>query len=189
MSAKGPWRAAPPKGPLQFQQKSTTGICLGASVPTVMVLSHNRRSRRAGLVELSSPPCGSGHPPVTVKTAEVNFTCPKCSSLYEVVRAEAAPAVDPDITCPICGRPLPAREAQYAAANRSRTELAATATVCLRMSEKRPRPKSSETRALHACLIIRHGAQGRGFANPRDEQKVVFDIAIARWATWQDRPR
>ena len=83
-------------------------------MPTVMVLSHNRRSRRAGLVELSLPLCGSGHPPVTVKTAEVNFTCPKCSSLYEVVRAEAAPAVDPDITCPICGGPLPARQAQYA---------------------------------------------------------------------------
>ena len=83
-------------------------------MPTVMVLSHKRRSRRAGLVELSLPPCGSGHPPVTVKTAEVNFTCPKCSSLYEVVRAEAAPAVDLNITCPICGGPLPARQAQYA---------------------------------------------------------------------------
>ncbi len=49
-----------------------------------------------------------------VQTAEVNFICPHCGSLYEVVRAKALPdSVDPRIACPTCAGPLPAREAQY----------------------------------------------------------------------------
>jgi hypothetical protein len=50
-----------------------------------------------------------------VQTAEVNFTCPHCHSLYEVVKvAEALPdSVDPQIACPICDGPPPAREEQF----------------------------------------------------------------------------
>ena len=49
-----------------------------------------------------------------VQTAEVNFICSHCGSLYEVVRAKALPdSVDPRIACPTCAGPLPAREAQY----------------------------------------------------------------------------
>jgi predicted RNA-binding Zn-ribbon protein involved in translation (DUF1610 family) len=61
---------------------------------------------------------GSGLSPTArdqlVRTAAVNFTCPHCGSLYEVVRAKALPeARDPRITCPTCAGPLPAREAQF----------------------------------------------------------------------------
>jgi predicted RNA-binding Zn-ribbon protein involved in translation (DUF1610 family) len=50
-----------------------------------------------------------------VRTAAVNFTCPHCGSLYEVVKAKAPPeAPDSRITCPTCAGPLPSREAQFA---------------------------------------------------------------------------
>jgi len=81
-----------------------------------MVLSHKRKSRRAGFIKpfpspaVEAPQCG-----VAVQTAEVNFTCPNCSSLYEVAKAEAmAEAIDPNIACPTCDGPLPAREGQFA---------------------------------------------------------------------------
>jgi len=38
------------------------------------------------------------------------FTCPNCGALYEVVRIEAAPANDREITCRACGGRLPGRE-------------------------------------------------------------------------------
>jgi len=38
------------------------------------------------------------------------FKCPNCGALYEVVRVEAAPANDREITCRACGGRLPGRE-------------------------------------------------------------------------------
>jgi predicted Zn finger-like uncharacterized protein len=38
------------------------------------------------------------------------FTCPNCGALYEVVRVEAAPANNREITCRACGGPLRGRE-------------------------------------------------------------------------------
>jgi predicted Zn finger-like uncharacterized protein len=50
-----------------------------------------------------------------VKTAKNHFTCPNCSALYQVVKAEAGPETtdDPKVMCLICGAPLPAREDQW----------------------------------------------------------------------------
>jgi hypothetical protein len=71
-----------------------------------MRLSHERRSRRPALVPTAD--CR------IVQTAEVNFTCPHCASLYEVLRAEALlESVDSQIVCPTCAEPLPTREAQF----------------------------------------------------------------------------
>jgi len=71
------------------------------------------RSGRDHRALLPAAQCGNGNHPI-VQTAEVNFTCPHCASLYEVVRAEALPkSVDPQIACPTCAGPLPAREAQF----------------------------------------------------------------------------
>ena len=50
-----------------------------------------------------------------VQTAEVNFICPQCSSLYEVVKAKTSQDKNESpIQCPTCSGPLPAREAQFA---------------------------------------------------------------------------
>jgi predicted RNA-binding Zn-ribbon protein involved in translation (DUF1610 family) len=87
-----------------------------------MVLSHKLRNRRAGFVKpflsptAKAPQCGNGsdRQRIAVKTAEVNFICPNCGSLNEVMKAGAVPeAIDPDIACPTCGGPLPAREGQF----------------------------------------------------------------------------
>jgi hypothetical protein len=50
-----------------------------------------------------------------VKTAKNHFTCPNCSALYQVVKAEAGPETtdDPKVMWWICGAPLPAREDQW----------------------------------------------------------------------------
>ena len=50
-----------------------------------------------------------------VKTTKNHFTCPSCSALYQVVKAEAGPETtdDPKVMCWICGAPLPAREDQW----------------------------------------------------------------------------
>jgi predicted RNA-binding Zn-ribbon protein involved in translation (DUF1610 family) len=49
-----------------------------------------------------------------VKIAEVNFICPHCASLYEIVRADAPPdSVEYPINCSSCHGPLPAREEQF----------------------------------------------------------------------------
>jgi predicted Zn finger-like uncharacterized protein len=49
------------------------------------------------------------------KSTKVLFTCPNCSALYQVVKAEAGPETtdDPEVMCRICGAPLPAREDQW----------------------------------------------------------------------------
>ena len=72
----------------------------------VMRLSRERHSHRPVPVPTAED--------LLVKTAEVNFICPHCGSLYEVVRAKALPdSADPRIRCPTCTGPLPAREAQF----------------------------------------------------------------------------
>jgi predicted Zn finger-like uncharacterized protein len=49
-----------------------------------------------------------------VKIAEVNFVCPHCSSLYEIVKAELVPnGVEHEIKCSTCRGPLPAREEEF----------------------------------------------------------------------------
>ena len=58
-----------------------------------------------------SAECHTNH--FIVQTAEVNFTCPHCHSLYEVVRTEAPEGVDSDIACPTCAGPLATRQAQF----------------------------------------------------------------------------
>ena len=86
----------------------------------VMVASHKLSGRRGGLDRPCLPPAAKapqcGNPSeLAVQTAEVNFVCPNCSSLYEIVKAGAArEAIDPDIACPTCGGSLPAREGRFA---------------------------------------------------------------------------
>jgi hypothetical protein len=47
---------------------------------------------------------------VTRSTA-VHFNCPNCNALYQIVKVEAGPeTVDTQITCRVCGAPLPGRE-------------------------------------------------------------------------------
>ena len=71
-----------------------------------MHLSRKRHGRTSAPLQTAQDPL--------VQTAEVNFLCPHCGSFYEVMRAEALPdQVDPQITCPTCAGPLPAREAQF----------------------------------------------------------------------------
>jgi predicted Zn finger-like uncharacterized protein len=49
-----------------------------------------------------------------VKIAEVNFVCPHCASLYEIVKATALPnGFEREIKCSTCRGPLPAREEQF----------------------------------------------------------------------------
>jgi len=71
----------------------------------VMHLSRERHTHRPEPVPTAEHPL--------VQTAEVNFICPHCGSFYEVVRAKALDSVDPQIRCPTCTGPLPAREAQF----------------------------------------------------------------------------
>lgn len=52
-----------------------------------------------------------GYKRTMTKPQSPPFKCPNCGALYEVVRVEAAPANDPEITCRSCGGPLPGREA------------------------------------------------------------------------------
>jgi hypothetical protein len=46
------------------------------------------------------------------KTASpVHFNCANCDALYHVVKAEVEPDFTPrEVTCLVCGAPLPARE-------------------------------------------------------------------------------
>jgi transcription elongation factor Elf1 len=42
---------------------------------------------------------------------KTTFTCPNCTALYHMVRQEAGPeTVYSEITCHVCGFPLPNRE-------------------------------------------------------------------------------
>ena len=50
------------------------------------------------------------------KSAAVNFNCPNCNALYQLVKAEAGPETDDrKITCRACGAPLPARDGMLSA--------------------------------------------------------------------------
>jgi hypothetical protein len=44
-----------------------------------------------------------------------HFNCPNCNALYEVVKVEPGPetTADREITCRVCGGPLPARDGAY----------------------------------------------------------------------------
>ena len=42
------------------------------------------------------------------------FKCPKCGALYQVLKTEAGPeAIDGELTCAICGGPVPARDEKF----------------------------------------------------------------------------
>jgi uncharacterized Zn-finger protein len=41
------------------------------------------------------------------------FDCPHCSARYRVVKVEADPANDCELTCPVCSAPLKAREGHF----------------------------------------------------------------------------
>ena len=42
------------------------------------------------------------------------FKCPNCEALYHIVKVEAGPqSADREITCRVCGGPLPGREAKF----------------------------------------------------------------------------
>jgi predicted RNA-binding Zn-ribbon protein involved in translation (DUF1610 family) len=54
------------------------------------------------------------HGRTLVRTAEVNFICPHCSSFYETVKAEAVQeTLEHEIKCSTCHAPLPPREEQF----------------------------------------------------------------------------
>lgn len=42
-----------------------------------------------------------------------SFTCPHCSAHYRVVKVEADPADDGELTCPVCAAALKAREGNF----------------------------------------------------------------------------
>jgi hypothetical protein len=52
---------------------------------------------------------------IMARAGAANFTCPNCSALDHIVKAEAGPetTTDGDIACRICGGPLPARDEQF----------------------------------------------------------------------------
>ena len=50
---------------------------------------------------------------MVAETQPVPFKCPNCGALYQIVRVEAAPANDREITCPVCGAPLTGRDGQF----------------------------------------------------------------------------
>jgi len=44
----------------------------------------------------------------------VHFNCPNCDALYQRIKAEAGPeTTDDELTCRVCGGPLPARESKF----------------------------------------------------------------------------
>jgi predicted RNA-binding Zn-ribbon protein involved in translation (DUF1610 family) len=46
-----------------------------------------------------------------IRSAAVHFNCPNCNALYQIIKVEAGPeTVDTQITCLVCGAPLPGRE-------------------------------------------------------------------------------
>jgi predicted Zn finger-like uncharacterized protein len=68
------------------------------------------------LSHIKTSPCDAGDEQTSglVKVAEVNFVCPHCASLYEIVKASAVPdSVEREIKCSTCHGPLPAREEEF----------------------------------------------------------------------------
>ena len=47
-------------------------------------------------------------------TEPTQFKCPTCEATYKVVRAEAPPEYDRQLTCLSCGAPLRNREGKFA---------------------------------------------------------------------------
>jgi predicted nucleic acid-binding Zn ribbon protein len=47
-------------------------------------------------------------------TATYQFRCPACDAKYKVVRAEAPPIADKQLTCLGCGCPLRNRQGKFA---------------------------------------------------------------------------
>jgi predicted nucleic acid-binding Zn ribbon protein len=47
-------------------------------------------------------------------TATYSFRCPNCEAQYKVVRVEAAPTHNNQLTCLSCGGPLNNREGKFA---------------------------------------------------------------------------
>jgi len=45
------------------------------------------------------------------RVGSVNFTCPWCTALYQVIKTEAQPnRIDPPVACGVCGGQLPGRD-------------------------------------------------------------------------------
>jgi hypothetical protein len=65
---------------------------------------------------------GTGGVPMTMSSKAARLTaaskpffkCPNCEALYHIVKVEADPQSDDrEITCSVCGGPLPGREAKF----------------------------------------------------------------------------
>ena len=51
---------------------------------------------------------------VTCVMTKPLFNCPNCNALYHLIKAEAGPeTIDREITCRICGAPLPGRDGSF----------------------------------------------------------------------------
>ena len=50
-----------------------------------------------------------------VRAATVDFKCPHCDALYQIIKAEAGPetSIDGEIPCRICGGLLAARDGEF----------------------------------------------------------------------------
>jgi len=49
-----------------------------------------------------------------IMAVKTSFTCPTCNALYQMVRQEAGPeTVNREITCRVCGGPLPSCEGKF----------------------------------------------------------------------------
>ena len=99
-------------------------------------------------------------------SATVHFTCPNCSALYHVVKAEPGPETtnNPEVACHICSAPLPAREGQLIlkyfllrkAGAPPDLERQATSRRCLsEATERRFPPPWTVEGSDDACFIVR----------------------------------
>jgi hypothetical protein len=51
---------------------------------------------------------------VAMRGSKPTYFCPNCNALYQLVKVEAGPeTTDREITCRVCGAPLPAREGKF----------------------------------------------------------------------------
>jgi hypothetical protein len=47
-------------------------------------------------------------------TTTTQFNCVNCNALYHLIKGEAGPeTVDRELTCQVCGAPLPSRQEQF----------------------------------------------------------------------------